>query len=99
LSNAEAEREILKNRLAAAEKRGQGLRAANECLIEALIQATIRIANIEAELRLTDHERETLSSQLADKTLQFEAILQSSSWRITRPMRRVVKIFSERKTW
>jgi hypothetical protein len=51
LGTAEAEREILKAQLAAAEKRGHGLRAAYECLLEALIQATIKIAVTEAEVK------------------------------------------------
>ena len=100
LSAAEAESEVLKKRLAAAEKRGQGLRAAYECAVEALINTTIKIANAEAEgdhlssqladteakLRLTEKERDTLSSQLTNTRLQLEAVLHSSSWRITQPV-------------
>jgi chromosome segregation ATPase len=56
LSAAEAESEVLKKRLAAAEKRGQGLRAAYECVVEALINATIKIANAEAELANAEAE-------------------------------------------
>jgi chromosome segregation ATPase len=92
LSAAEAESEILNERLAAAEKREQGLRAAYECLVEALINATIKVANTEAErdslsspladteakLQLTEQERDTLSSQVVDKTLRPEAVLQST---------------------
>jgi hypothetical protein len=107
LGAAEAEHEILKAQLAAAEKRGQGLRAAYECLLEALIQATIKIAVTEAEVekveavlssQLAEKTRQVekveavLSAQLAEKTQQLEAVLQSSPWRITDPVRRIVKI-------
>jgi chromosome segregation ATPase len=125
LSAAEAESDVVKKRLAAAEKRGQGLRAAYECVVESLISATIKMANAEAEvanaeaevanaeaerdhlssqladteakLRLTEEERDTLSSQLTNTRLQLEAVLQSSSWRITQPLRRVVRILVYRK--
>ena len=109
---------MLKKRLAASEKRGQGLRAAYECVVEALINTTIKIANGEAEvanaeaerdhllsqladteakLRLTEKERDTLSSLLTNTRLQLEAVLHSSSWRITQPLRRLAKILAYRK--
>ena len=125
LSAAEAESEVLKKRLAAAEKRGQGLRAAYGCVVEALINTTIKVANAEAEvanaeaevanaeaerdqlssqladteakLRLTEKERDTLSSQLTNTRLQLEAVLHSSSWRITQPLRRLAKILAYRR--
>ena len=129
---AEVDSEILKKRLAAAEQHGQGLRAAYECLVEALINVTIKVANVEAErdsfeaerdsfeaerdsfeaerdslssrladteekLRVTEQQCDILASQLSGAQLRLEAVLQSSSWRITRPLRRVVRILADRK--
>jgi uncharacterized protein YqiB (DUF1249 family) len=66
LSATEADSEILKKSLTVAEQQAQGLRAAYECLVEALINATIKVAHTEAELANAEAERDSLSSQLAD---------------------------------
>jgi hypothetical protein len=101
----------VKKSVAAAEQRDQGLRAVYECLVEALINATIKVASAEAErdslssrltdteakLRLTEQQRDTLASQLSGNRRRLEAVLQSSSWRITRPLRRFVRILADRK--
>ena len=102
MSTAEAECENLKARLAAAEKRDEGVRAAYECLLEALIQATIKLAKTEAEVANLEAERNALSKQLAatntrsphlpDWTRKLEAVLQSSSWRMVSPLRRIARI-------
>ena len=125
LSDAEAERDILNQRLAVAEKQAHGMRGAYECIVEALINATVKVAeteerasSLEADRSLLVAQRDTLSAQLAslsaqhaslsaqhaslsaqlaETTLRLEAVLQSTSWRITRPLREAVEAFSQTK--
>ena len=107
LSDMEAECEILKRRLAVMEKQALGMRGAYECLVEALIKASINVADIDAKVSTLQAERTSLSSllaerdslsaQLAETTLRLEAVLQSTSWRLTRPLREAVKALSRVK--
>jgi glycosyltransferase involved in cell wall biosynthesis len=91
--------DALAKQLGVAEKAAQGLRAAYEALIEPLIGATTKLAHTEAE-------REVLSARLAETTAllaateadraavagQLAGVLQSSSWRLTRPLRQSVTL-------
>ena len=102
----EAECEILKRRLAVMEKQALGMRGAYECLIEALIKASINVADtdakvssLQAELNSLSSllaERDSLSARLAETTLRLEAVLRSTSW-LTRPLREAVKALSRVK--
>jgi len=107
LSDMEAECEILKRRLAVMEKQVHGMRGAYESLIEALIKASINVADTDAKVSTLQAklnslssllaERDSLSAQLAETTLRLEAVLQSTSWRLTRPLREAVKALSRVK--
>jgi hypothetical protein len=102
LSDTEAERDILNQRLARAEKQAHGMRGAYESIVEALINATVKVAeteerasSLEADRSLLLAQRDSLSAQLAETTLRLEAVLQSTSWRITRPLREAVEALVE----
>jgi len=64
LSDMEAECEILKRRLAVMEKQALGMRGAYECLVEALIKASINVADIDAKVSTLQAERTSLSFDL-----------------------------------
>jgi glycosyltransferase involved in cell wall biosynthesis len=85
--------------LAKQQEAAQGLRAAYEALIEPLIGATTKLARTAAE-------REVVAARLAETTAllaatqadraavagQLEGVLQSSSWRLTGPLRQSITL-------
>ena len=98
LSDTEAERAGIAQQLAAAEQGGKVLREAYEWIVEQLIGITTTLASVQAERQSLSAqlaaERQSLSAQLANTTellrhveSERDGLLNSTSWRITRPLR------------
>ena len=76
MSGTEAECEGLEPPLTVEEKQAEGMREAYECLVETLINATIKIAETKERVSSREAKLATLSAQLAETRLVLEHVLQ-----------------------
>jgi len=97
IGGTEAECEGLDPPLTVEEKQAEGMRGAYECLVRTLINATIKIAETKERVFSREAELASLFAQLAETKLVLEHVLQSTSWRITSPLRKAGQVLNRAK--
>ena len=65
-------------------------RAAYEALIEPLIHATIKVVEGEAEITALQARLAATQAERTQLAEQLQAVYQSHSWRVTKPLRRTI---------